>query len=140
MEKSNATSDIIKAGAINVQTVNNSSSVAGGVETQTQKRVVKRTAKALANEVDRLQSGRKAKLNKTAIIRKSIQDLMLKHDKTKVQDALEELFEVCYEVKNMHNKLLGFLPCEEKEKHEIWFKAKMLPINECIAYTKKWVS
>lgn len=140
MEKSDATSDIIKAAAINVQTVNNSSSVAGGVETQTQKRVVKLTAKALANELDRLQSGRKAKLNNTAIIRKSIQGLMLKHDKTKVQDALEELCQVCYEVKYMHNNLLGFLPTEEKEKQEIWFKAKMLPINECIANTKKWVS
>ena len=82
MEKHDATSDIIKAAGINVQTVNKSNSVAGGVETQTQKRVVKLTAKVLANELERLQSGRNATLNKTVIIRKSIQGLMLKHDKT----------------------------------------------------------
>ena len=92
-------SDLSKTAGINVQTVNKSSSVAGGVETQTQNRVVKLTAKALANELDRLQSGRKAKLNQAAIIRTSIQGLMLKHDKTKVQGAVEELFEVCCEVK-----------------------------------------
>ena len=136
MEKHNATSDIIKT----AETVNKASRVASGVEAQTQKRVVKLTTKALANEIDRLQSGRKAKFSKAASIRKSIQGLMLQHDKTKVQNALEDLNEVCYEVKNMHNHLLGLLPYEEKEKQEIWFKAKMLSINEWIADTKMWVS
>lgn len=132
-QKRDATSDIIKTTGTNVQTINKCSTVAGGIEIQTQKRVVKLTAKALANEIDRLQAGKKAKLNKAANIRKSIEGFMLKHDKTKVKNALEELFEVCYEVKEIHKRLLGLLPCEEKEKQEIWVKAKMLPINECIA-------
>lgn len=61
-----ATSDIIKTAV----TVNKSSCVAGSVEIHTQKRVIKLAAKTLANELDRLQSGRKYKLNKAASIRK----------------------------------------------------------------------
>ncbi len=137
METRNAVSDVVTG--TNVPTANKPLSVTSGVETQTQKRVVKLTAKALANEFDRLQSSRRVKFNKAANIRKSIQYLMLKHDKTGVQDALEELI-VCGEVKNLHDTLLGLLPCDEKEKQEIWFKAKMLPNNECIANAKRWFS
>lgn len=32
------------------------------------------------------------------------------------------------------------LPGDEKEKHEVWFKAKMLSNNDCIANAKWWVS
>ena len=30
----------------------------------------------------------------------------------------------------MHTSLLGLLPADEANKHEIWFQAKMLNINE----------
>lgn len=65
---------------------------------------------------------------------------MLKGDKNKVQNALDDLIEMCEEAKCMHDSLLVLLPCDEKEKHEIWFKAKMLANDECIANMKMWVS
>ena len=52
------------------QIASKSGSVASGVETQAQKRVVKPTAKALADKLDRLQNGRKSKLNKASAIKK----------------------------------------------------------------------
>lgn len=116
-----------------------SKTVTSGVETLSQKRVVKLTEKALAYEYDRLQSSRKSKLNKAASIRESIQSLMVKHDKTKVRGALKELIELCGEVKKVQDALLVLLPSDEKEKHEIWFKAKMFN-NECVAKTEKWVA
>lgn len=50
----------------------------GGVETQTQKWVVKLTTKALAVKLDKLQMDRKAKLNQAVVIGKSMQGLMVK--------------------------------------------------------------
>ena len=114
------------------------SSETGGVETQTEKQVVKLTLKALADKLERLQEGRKTKLNKATNIRKSMQSLMLMGDKKQVQNALEELINVCDEAKYMHESLLGLLPCDEKDKHVTWFNAKMLGNNECIAGQKRW--
>lgn len=65
---------------------------------------------------------------------------MLNHDKTQVKCALGQLIEVCDDVKNVLDALLVLLPCDEKEKHDIRFKAKMLSVNECIANAKLWVS
>lgn len=39
---------------------------------------------------------------------------------------------MCNEAQNMHDTLLGLLPAKEAEKHEIWYKAKMLSVNEFI--------
>lgn len=101
--------------------------------------MVELTAKAHADKLDRLQNGRKAKLNKASTIRKAMQGFMLKDDKTQVQNALGELIEVCGEAKCMHESLLVLLPCDEREKHETWFKAKMLGNDECITDAKSWV-
>lgn len=59
--------------------------------TQTQKRVVKLTTKVLAEKLDRLQNGRKAKLNKASTMRNQMQGLMPKCDKTKVKVRLMNL-------------------------------------------------
>ena len=59
METRDTVSDLISIDGTNVQTAGNPNSVTDGVETPTQKRVVKLTAKLLANEFDRLQSDRK---------------------------------------------------------------------------------
>lgn len=112
--------------------------VPGGLETQ--KRVVKLTAKALADKIETLQSDRKAKLNRASVKRKSIQCFISQGDKTQVLNVLEELIEVCDEAKCMHTLLLGMLPCDEGEKHETWFKAKMMFNDECIADAELWVS
>lgn len=45
-------------------------------DAQTSKRVVKLTAKGLADKIVRQQNNRKAKLNKGSALRKTIQDLM----------------------------------------------------------------
>lgn len=137
METRDATSDVTGS---NVRTASKPGSVMSGVDPQSGKRVIKLSAKAIANILDRLQSDRKAKFNKAANIRKSIRGSMEKYDETQVQKGLEELTEVCDDVKGIHDHLLGLLPVEENEKHETWFKAKMLPINECIADTKEWLS
>lgn len=59
MDVRDVASDVI---AWTVQTTRKSSNVTGGVETQAQKQVIKLTAKALADKLDRLRNGRKAKM------------------------------------------------------------------------------
>lgn len=44
------------------------------------------------------------------------------------------------EAKETHKSLSKYLPPEEKEKHEILFKAKMLSVNEFINDVNKWLS
>lgn len=70
-----------------------------------------------------------------------MQGLMQKRDKTsEVQCALSDLVNLCDEVKGIHGSLMGMLPLEEKERHDIWFKAKMLSNNDFISEVKRWVS
>lgn len=97
----------------------------------TQKRTVKLTEKALLEKLDKLQNIRKSKLNKASNIRKELNDLMYDGDKTKEVNALDELTTMCDDAKEVHNSLMALLSVEEGGKHEIWFKAKMLPNNEC---------
>ena len=115
------------------------SSVTGGGEMQTGKRVVKLTVKALAAKLESLQNERKSKLNKASVIRKTIKDLMMNNDKTEVQNALDELTRVCKEAKFWHDSVLALLHGEEKVKHETWFKAMMLNNDDSIVNAKKWV-
>lgn len=39
------------------------------------------------------------------------------------------MYQVFNDAKDAHNKLLKLLPVEEKEKHDVWFKAKLLSAN-----------
>lgn len=55
-----------------------------------------------------------------------MQGLMLKGDKTQLQNAPGELIEVCDEVKCIHKSLLGLLSGDEGEKHETWFKCCLM--------------
>lgn len=55
---------------------------------------------------------------------------MVKGDKIMVCDALKELRVVCDDVKFTHEQLLGLMPGDEQEKHEMWLKAKFLSLNE----------
>ncbi|KAK0152604.1 hypothetical protein N1851_005873 [Merluccius polli] len=123
-----------------MRTASQPSSVTSGLEPQTQKRVIKLTAKALAEKLDRLQTIRKARLNKATTIRKTIQGYMSNGEKTQVQNALGELIGVCEDVKCIHESLLFLLPSDEAEKHETWFKAKMMFNDECVNDVKKWIS
>lgn len=47
---------------------------------------------------------------------------------------------LCNEARETHESLLQLLPPAEKEKHEIWFKAKLLSVNEFTDCVKKWLS
>ena len=81
------------------------------VEIQTQKQVVKLTAKALAEKLDKVQTDRKAKLNKATFIRKSMRNYMVKNEKTKVElpASINELVDLCNEIKCIHESLLQLL-------------------------------
>lgn len=56
-----------------------------------------------------------------------------------VQDALNELKEMCDDAKSGHGHLLGLMLYDEQEKQEIQFKAKLLFLNECITIAEMWV-
>lgn len=75
--------------------VSKTNSVVNNVEVQTEKRVVTLSFKALSNKLEKLQAGRKAKLNKADNIIKSLQGYMQIGNKVLVQSALKELIEVC---------------------------------------------
>lgn len=107
---------------------------------ESQKRVIKLTDKALAEEIDKLQNTRKAKLNKAGNLRNEMDVLMCNDDKTQVLNALDELETVCDDAQCAHDSLLCLLPCSEVERHEIWFKTKMLPNNECVSNVQQWLS
>ena len=86
-----------------------------------------------------LQKTRKAKLNKASDLKRTIQELM--HDreyKTEVQCTFEKYTTLCNEAKEQHRSLSQILPHEEREKHEIWFEAKMLSVHEFTNAVNKW--
>ena len=117
----------------------NPDSVASCSDTQTSKRVVKLSAKAVADRLDRLQNGRKIKLNKASNLRKTIQGLMQNGKLSEVQKSLDGFIELCDEIRCMHDSLMILLPHEEEEKHETWFKAKMMFNDEFTESVKQWV-
>lgn len=60
---------------------------------------------------------------------------------TDVQCSLDHLVELCGESTCVHNSLMGLMGLlDEKDKHDMWFKAKMISNNECISYVKRWLT
>lgn len=110
-------------------------------EPEREKRPVKLTAKALVEKLDTLQKLRKAKLNKAQKLKESINKLMCDDNeyKPEIRLVFEDFKRLCSEAKDTHESLLGILPVEECEKHDIWFKAKMISNNEFLERTKKMV-
>lgn len=99
---------------------------------------VSKRAELLVDKLTTLQADRKSKLDNASIIRKSMQGL--KNQKSQLQNALKELVETCNDAKRIHESLLSVLPIDEKEKHETWFKAKMIANNDVISETKGFVA
>lgn len=62
-----------------------------------------------------------------------MQGLNSSGEKAQVQSALGELITLCDEAKSIYEYLFCLLPSEERNKHETWFKAKVLTNNECTA-------
>lgn len=105
------------------------------------KRTIKLTPKALMEKIDNLQMERKTKLNKLSNLRKTIVDLMNDKDYVnEVKCTFNKYNNLCDETKHVHVNLLGVLPKDEAAKHEIWYKAKMLNINDFIANVNKWLA
>lgn len=113
-------------------------------ETETQsvtKRPVKLTQKALIDKLETLQKTRKSKLIKASNLKGTIQELMRDREYgTEVHFAFDKYKTLCNEAIETHESLLQLLPPEEKEKHEIWFKAKLLGVNEFTDCVKRWLS
>lgn len=108
--------DTDNASAISAPAVGKQDTVAG-FETQS-KRVVKFSANALVDRLDRLQNGRKSKLNKASILRKTIQGLMQNGKNAvqyKVQSALDGYIDLCDDIKCTHDSIMSLLPQDEKE-------------------------
>ncbi len=110
------------------------------VQMDKEKRVVKLTPKAFVAKVEKLQSDRKSVLTKATNLRKNMQGLMQQRNVKDVQSGFDDLLNLCDEAKGIHGSFMGMLPESEKEKHDIWFKAKMIANNDFISEVKMWVS
>ncbi len=63
-----------------------------------------------------------------------------KEYESEVRSVFENFNELCLEAQEAHESLLTLLPDNEIEKHDIWFKAKMIPKNEFIEHVNVWLS
>lgn len=105
----------------------------------TEKRVVKLTPKGLLEKISLLEKQRKSAFDKLNKIRESIVKLL--GDKIHLNEVETEFnnFNVlCENILQVHKSLLGLLPTEAS-KHDIWYQAKMLSVNEFIACVTKWL-
>lgn len=89
------------------------------------------TAKALTERLDLLHSLRK--LNKAHKIIQTVK--MLMHNDQEYESEVQKCFVFCFKVVclqacEVHKSLLILLPEGDTEKHDIWYKAKMIFINE----------
>lgn len=117
----------------NVQTTaSKPSSIVSGIDQQS-KCVNALDAKLLALQMDR-----KLKMDNASAIRKSMDSV--KHDVPQLQNALKCLVENCNDAKRIHESLLSLLPVNEKERHDVWFKAKMIPNSDVICETKVFLT
>lgn len=115
--------------------------VGAGVKPVTEKRVVKLTPKALLEKISALEKQRKAEFGKLAKSKESITILMGdKEHVNEVENEFNKFNVLCDKIQQVHASLLGLLPAEQASKHDIWFQAKMLNVNEFIAGTKQWLS
>ncbi|MEQ2312869.1 hypothetical protein AMECASPLE_035854 [Ameca splendens] len=55
------------------------------------------------------------------------------------QKSLDGYIDLCEEIRCVHDSLMILLPVEDKEKHETWFKAKIMFTDEFIENVKEWV-
>lgn len=100
-------------------------------EASVKKRSIKPTAKALLSKLNDLETLRKSKLSKAANLKKTVQGLMCESGyEAEIKGSFSKYQALINDAKVAHNNLLELLPVEEKEKHETWFKAKLLSVHE----------
>lgn len=95
------------------------------------RRPVKLTEKAPIAKIETLQ--KESKFKNAVILKNTTVSLM--GDKGFVQEVkntFDKYLKLCEEAVANHQSLLKFLPQDEFEKNETWFKAKMLSVNEFI--------
>lgn len=110
-------------------------------EPQVVKRTITLTQKAWLAKIDTLQQVRKSKLSKASNIKRTIQSLMQDREyEAEVRSTFEKYKCLCNDAKETHESLLKLLPPEEQEKHETWFRAKLLNVNDFIVDANKWLS
>lgn len=112
-----------------------------GVKSVTEKRVVKLTPKALLEKISTLEKERKSKFSKMSNAKISIAKLMGdKKHVSEVENEFNMFIKLGEEIQHVHTSLLGFLPADEANKHEIWYQAKMLSFNEFFEGTNQWLT
>lgn len=88
-----------------------------------------------------LHKERKSEFGKLSKVKESIVKLMVnKNNVNKVENEFNRYTELCEKIQQVHTSLLGFLPADEANKHEIWYQAKLLNVNEFIVNTNQWLS
>lgn len=53
---------------------------------------------------------------------------------------MSALVDLCDDAKCVHDSLLVILPDGEREKHDIWFKAKMICNDEMLSEVNRWLN
>lgn len=110
------------------------------VDQTVKRREVKLTKKGLLLNLDTLQKQRKSRFEKAAPLKSVLTDLMVRADFEKEVKSTFDKFKIqCQEAKEAHESLLVLLPNEEREKHETWFKAKSLWVEEFSTVVTKWL-
>lgn len=64
---------------------------------------------------------------------------MDKNERLYVLSVFGDLVKICDEIKCIHDSIM-VLPEGEKEKHDVWFKAKIIASNDFMSKVQLWVS
>lgn len=100
------------------------------VEVVVAKRPVRLTEKALVCKIEGLEKARKSKLNEAAALKRLIQGLLYEPGyNTEVKRNFEKYNGLVNDAIDVHTLLLKLLTVEEKEKHKLRFKAKLLSVK-----------
>ncbi len=96
----------------------------GEIKSDRPKHNVKLTSKALCEKNEKLQSTRKAKLNKASNLKKIVRELMTENDcEPEVKCTFAKFVDLWDEVKSLHNSLMGLLNVDELERQQTRFNA-----------------
>ena len=130
----------VESAAVDTQPSGGANSTETGTQSVKIKRPIKLTQKAFMDKLETLQKTRKSKLNKASNLKVTIRELMQDRDfETEVHCSFDKYKILCNEAKETHESLLKLLPATEKDKHDIWFKAKVLSVNDFIDDVNKWL-
>lgn len=93
----------------------------------------KLTEKAFLAKISELQTKRKSLLRKAASVKEQLYELMNDNGSCDmIKDTFAKYEILINDAKEAHECLLEFLPEDEKEKNEVWFKAKQLSVADTI--------